>query len=146
MGKRTAITWGLMILTGLAIFGQHSSQDHEAAPVDTIQLEDVTIGVLPFREGSLEATGGYNRTVSWRPDVFSFDNETGLWCGNLPPCQTSSVKVEITDAVGSTPFEEMLRVALNCPVPTLNEWGLIAFMVIMAATGGWFILRRKRRA
>ena len=57
MGKRTAITWGLMILTGLAIFGQQSSQDHEAAPVDTIQLEDVTIGVLPFREGSLEATG-----------------------------------------------------------------------------------------
>jgi len=47
MGKRIGMTLALMTLACLLAYSQ----------MDTIQLEDVTIGVLPFREGSLEATG-----------------------------------------------------------------------------------------
>lgn len=51
------LIWGLAILECLAAYGQQNPRDEEAPAMDTIELEDVTIGVLPFREGSLEATG-----------------------------------------------------------------------------------------
>lgn len=64
MGKKEGIILGLMILTGLATYSQQSKQDIEAASIDTIALEDVTIGVLPFRESHLEATGAvFNLSV-----------------------------------------------------------------------------------
>jgi len=57
MGKRMGMIWGLMILTGLVAYSQQSNQDTAAVRIDTIALEDVTIGVLPFRESNMEATG-----------------------------------------------------------------------------------------
>ena len=72
MGKRIGIILGLMILTELVSHCQQSKQDIEATSIDTIVLEDVTIGVLPFRESNMEATGA----------VFDLDfkeiNRTGL--------------------------------------------------------------------
>ena len=57
MGKRTVLIWGFSILACLAAYSQQNIRDQEAPALDTIALEDVTIGVLPFREGSMEATG-----------------------------------------------------------------------------------------
>jgi iron complex outermembrane receptor protein len=57
MGKRIRVFLMLMTLTCLATYSQQSKTDMEAVRIDTVVLEDVTIGVLPFREGSMEATG-----------------------------------------------------------------------------------------
>lgn len=42
--------------------------------------------------------------------------------------------------------EFVVEVEDCAPVPTLNEWGLIIFMVLMAATGAWYVVRKKRTA
>jgi hypothetical protein len=99
---------------------------------------------------AMELNGGSGDYITkWEPVAFELDESSGLWCGKLPPCESTLVKVEVTCTVtGCAPVMEKVLVNLECPahVPTLNQWGLILFGLLLAATGAWYLLRKHKTA
>jgi iron complex outermembrane receptor protein len=144
MGKRIGIILGLMILTGLVAYSQQGKQDIEAASIDTIALEDVTIGVLPFRESNMEATGAVfnlNFDEINRGNLFSSSDLINLAPGVHMAKGTLNTQRLVIRGVGSrTPYNTNRIRAYLDEIPLTTGDGISTLEDIDASSIGKLVI------